>query len=163
MDISWLTGGHVLQLLRTLAPVGVRDVDPALWMLRLEALRLVNRPAQFDEAAIDYCVTYEVSPPSWERAKCRVRVSGETLSTSGPATSTVPATEASTSFMESTISDNTPLTATAQLEPSGQLSRDISETLRLMTTEIGAATVITVACPKLIRLDFMAAGHLPNP
>src|SRR6218665_3102287 len=98
MDISWLTGGHVLQLLRTLAPVGVRDVDPALWMLRLEALRLVNRPDQFDETAIDYCVTYEVSPPSWERAKCRVRVSGQGLSTSGPVSSTAPPTEQSTTF-----------------------------------------------------------------
>ena len=49
----------------TFAKTGVRDADPAFWQLRLDALRMTNRPDQFDEAAIDYCVTYEVSPPSW--------------------------------------------------------------------------------------------------
>jgi hypothetical protein len=57
-------------------PTGVRDVDPAFWQVRLDALRMANRPDQFDEAAIDYCVTYEVSPPSWETSPCQVRVSG---------------------------------------------------------------------------------------
>ncbi|MFX8262614.1 hypothetical protein ABTL46_22415, partial [Acinetobacter baumannii] len=72
VDQRWLGGDRFLSQLKELTPVGEHDTDPALWMLRLEALRLVNRPDQFDEAAIDYCVTYEVSPPSWERAKCRV-------------------------------------------------------------------------------------------
>jgi hypothetical protein len=160
VDLRWLSGDQFLLQLRELTPVGLRDVDPSFWMLRLEALRLVNRPDQFDEAAIDYCVTYEVSPPSWERAVCRVRVSGATLSTTGPA-STVLA-EPSTLFLESTIAEQTQLPAAVQLELSGQLSGDIGETLRLMNAEIGSATQIQVACPKLIRLDFMAAGDLLN-
>ena len=77
VDQRWIGGDRFLNQLKEIAPVGERDTDPALWMLRLEALRLSNRPDQFDEAAIDYCVTYEVSPPSWERAKCRVRIGGE--------------------------------------------------------------------------------------
>ncbi len=161
VDLRWLAGDQFLQLLKDRAPVAQRDVDPAVWMLRLEALRIVNRPDQFDEAAIDYCVTYEVSPPSWEKAVCRVRVSGMTLSTSGPTTSTMNASEQPSSFLESTLTENA-MSASAQLELSGQLSGDISETLRLMTAELGAATQIFVACPKLIRLDFMAAGDLLN-
>jgi hypothetical protein len=161
VDLRWLSGDQFLQQLRELTPVGVRDVDPSFWMLRLEALRLVNRPDQFDEAAIDYCVTYEVSPPSWERAVCRVRVSGASLSTTGP-TSTVLGGEPSTLFLESTITEQTQLPAAVQLELSGQLSGDIGETLRLMSAELGAATQIQIACPKLIRLDFMAAGDLLN-
>lgn len=161
VDMRWLSGDAFLQLLSEMAPVGLRDADPMLWMLRLEALRLVNRPDQFDETAIDYCVTYEVSPPSWERSNCRVRVSGASLSTQGPATNISP-TEQSTSFMESQISEAAQGPVSIQLELSGQLSGDISETLRLMTAELGAATVINVNCPKLIRLDFMAAGDLLN-
>jgi hypothetical protein len=161
IDMRWLAGDHLLQLLKELAPVAVRDVDPVLWMLRMEALRLVNRPDQFDETAIDYCVTYEVSPPSWDRAMCRVRVSGTSLSTTGPAT-VAASTEASTSFMESTLTEQTQMMSSVQLELSGQLAGDISETLRLMTAELGAAAIINVACPKLIRLDFMAAGDLLN-
>ncbi len=161
IDMRWLAGDQFLLQLKELAPVGMRDVDPAYWMLRLEALRLVNRPDQFDEAAIDYCVTYEVSPPSWEKAKCRVRVSGNSFSTNGPAHSTL-SPEMSSSFMESTITEQTQLAAGAQLELSGQLSGDISETLKLMSDSLGAASLVTIACPKLIRLDFMAAGDLLN-
>jgi hypothetical protein len=162
VDLRWLAGDQFLQLLKDQAPVAQRDVDPAVWMLRLEALRIVNRPDQFDEAAIDYCVTYEVSPPSWERAVCRVRVSGLTLSTSAPASTTMNPTESPSSFLESTITENAHLSSSVQLELSGQLSGDISETLKLMTSELGAASQIFVACPKLIRLDFMAAGDLLN-
>lgn len=160
VDLRWLSGDHLLRQLRELAPVGVREVDASYWMLRLEALRLVNRPDQFDEAAIDYCVTYEVSPPSWERAACRVRVSGTSLST-GPAPSTI-AAEPSTSFLESTITEQSRMPDAVQLELSGQLSGDISETLQAMSAELGAATLLTIACPRLIRLDFMAAGDLLN-
>ena len=162
VDLRWLAGDQFLQLLKDMAPVAQRDVDPAIWMLRLEALRIVNRPDQFDEAAIDYCVTYEVSPPSWERAVCRVRVSGLTLSTSGPTSSTMQPSESTSSFLESTMTENAHLSNSVQLELSGQLSGDISETLQLMTSELGAAAQIFVACPKLIRLDFMAAGDLLN-
>lgn len=162
LDLRWLAGDHFLQLLKEAAPVGDRGVDPVFWMLRLEVLRLVNRPDQFDEVAIDYCVTYEVSPPSWERASCRVRVSGNSLSTGGPATTTVVSTETSTSFMESTITDQTQLPPSVQLDLSGQLCGDIGETLKLMSDELGAASIVMVACPKLIRLDFMAAGDLLN-
>ena len=70
------SGERLFTVLQDAAPTGVRDADPAFWQLRLDALRMANRPDQFDEAAIDYCVTYEVSPPSWEPARCEVRISG---------------------------------------------------------------------------------------
>ena len=66
LDMRWLGGERLFAVLQDAAPTGVRDADPAYWQLRLDALRMANRPDQFDEAAIDYCVTYEVSPPSWE-------------------------------------------------------------------------------------------------
>ena len=68
--MRWLSGERLFTVLQEAAPTGVRDADPAYWQLRLDALRMTNRPDQFDEAAIDYCVTYEVSPPSWEAARC---------------------------------------------------------------------------------------------
>ncbi|MDL5031457.1 hypothetical protein QRD43_06010 [Pelomonas sp. APW6] len=163
LDIRWLAGDQFLQVLKDMAPVGVRDVDPALWMLRMEALRLVNRPDQFDEAAIDYCVTYEVSPPSWEKAKCLVRISGNSLSTQGPTTTTQQqALDAQSTFLETSLGEQTKLGQAVQLELSGQLHGDISETLNLMSGELGAATLVEVSCPALIRLDFMAAGDLLN-
>ncbi|WP_343623892.1 hypothetical protein [Roseateles puraquae] len=158
IDLRWVGGDRFLNQLKELAPVGERDTDPALWMLRLEALRLANRPDQFDEAAIDYCVTYEVSPPSWERAKCRVRMGGDGTSTHSAAISTMQSVEAQSSFMDTSVIEP----SVAQVELMGQLNGDISDNLRALSTEAGEATVINVSCTKLIRLDFMAAGDLLN-
>ena len=159
VDQRWIAGDRFLNQLKELAPVGERDTDPALWMLRLEALRLTNRPDQFDEAAIDYCVTYEVSPPSWERAKCRVRLGNDGQSTNSPATTTM-SSEAQSSFLDTSLTDG--MQMVAQLELMGQLQGDISETLRRLAVEVGEATLIHISCTKLIRLDFMAAGDLLN-
>ncbi len=159
VDQRWIGGDRFLNQLKELAPVGERDTDPALWMLRLEALRLANRPDQFDEAAIDYCVTYEVSPPSWERAKCRVRIGADGVSTNGPATSTLQS-EAQSTFLDTGVSDAASLAA--HLELMGQLSGDISDNLRGLSAEVGEASLINISCTKLIRLDFMAAGDLLN-
>ena len=161
IDMRWLAAERLLAALQEAAPTGVRDADPAFWMARLEALRLSNRPDQFDETAIDYCVTYEVSPPSWESARCQVRASGAALSTTPPPLSMVG--EASSSFLESGLLDDGP--AGLQLttvELSGQLAGDISNTLRQLDRQLGAATLVQVSCTRLIRVDFIAAGDLLN-
>ncbi len=67
-------GAQVLEdLLRNTTPSGVRDTSQDLWQLRLEHLRITHRPDEFELAALDFCVTYEVSPPSWEKALCEYK------------------------------------------------------------------------------------------
>jgi hypothetical protein len=160
LDMRWMSGERLFTVLLDAAPTGVRDVDPAYWQLRLDALRMTNRPDQFDEAAIDYCVTYEVSPPSWEPAQCQVRISGSERSTSSPPLSVV--SEVSTSFVESQLTEDTNLVQVASVELSGQLVGDIGETVKKMDAELGAAAIVNVSCAKLIRVDFIAAGDLLN-
>ena len=160
LDMRWLGGEKLFALLQETAPTGVRDADPAYWLLRLDALRMTNRPDQFDEAAIDYCVTYEVSPPSWERALCQVRVSGVDQSTQAPSMSVV--SELSTSFMESRLIDEPGLVQVASVELSGQLVGDIGEQLRKIDAQLGLSSVVNVSCTRLIRVDFIAAGDLLN-
>jgi anti-anti-sigma regulatory factor len=53
---------------------GRRDASDALWMLLLEVLRMLARHEEFEEAAIQYCITFEVSPPSWEPPAANLRV-----------------------------------------------------------------------------------------
>jgi len=161
LDMRWLGGEKLFNVLQEAAPTGVRDADPAYWQLRLDALRMTNRPDQFDEAAIDYCVTYEVSPPSWEPALCEVRVSGSQISTTSPPLSVV--SEVSTSFLESRMDQEaTGQVQVAGVELSGQLVGDIGATLKKLEGELGAATIVNVTCSKLIRVDFIAAGDLLN-
>ena len=161
-EMRWLSGSSFINLARELTPVGDRDTDTGWWMLRLELLRVANRPDQFDEAAIDYCVTYEVSPPSWEPPRCRVRLTSGGLSTVSPATTQQgKESESFQGFLESTTMDDAS-SGIAHLELAGQLMGDLTELLNRMNGQVGAMPQVQIACPKLIRLDFIAAGDVLN-
>jgi hypothetical protein len=162
LEMRWMSGERLFTVLQEAAPTGVKDADPAFWLTRLDALRLVNRPDQFDESAIDYCVTYEVSPPSWEPTRCNVRISGSTLSTRQPQPSVL--TEPHTGFVESSLLEdgNGGNAQVATVELSGQLVGDISETLSGINDDVGLASTVSVSCTRLIRVDFIAAGDLLN-
>ena len=166
LSLSWIAGEKLFSVLQDIAPVGVRDADPVYWMLRLEALRLAHRPDQFDEVAIDYCVTFEVSPPSWENARCKAQLSGTAHNTQTLSLSVVG--EATTSFMDtSMISEDeaAPPVAPVQItsvELAGQLSGDLAELLGRLTVQVGNSRVIRITCALLMRVDFVAAGDLLN-
>jgi ABC-type transporter Mla MlaB component len=53
-------------LVRSTIAIGERDASEAPWLLLLALLQLLNREKDFEETAMDYCVTFEVSPPSFE-------------------------------------------------------------------------------------------------
>jgi ABC-type transporter Mla MlaB component len=65
---------HLVAVLRPMLAIGDRGAGEAPWLLLLELLLLMNREKDFEETAMDYCVTFEVSPPSFE-APARAAVS----------------------------------------------------------------------------------------
>ena len=160
LEMHWLNGEHLFSVLQAATPTGVRDADPAYWRLRLDALRMANCPDQFDETAIDYCVTYEVSPPSWERAMCVALIRGSKLSATQPTMSLIG--EVSTSFVESKSVEDPASVQIASVELSGQLVGDIAPVLKKLDADIKSAALVNVTCSKLIRVDFIAAGDLLN-
>jgi hypothetical protein len=160
LEMHWLSGEKLFTVLQDASPTGVRDADPAFWRLRLDALRMANRPDQFDETAIDYCVTYEVSPPSWERAACVALIRGSKVSATPPSMSLIGAV--STSFVESLTPDEPVSVQVAAVELSGQLIGDIASTLKKLNAGIKGAELIKLTCSNLIRVDFVAAGALLN-
>lgn len=60
---------HLVAVLRPMLAIGNRDAGEAPWLLLLELLLLTNREKDFEETAMDYCVTFEVSPPSFDAPK----------------------------------------------------------------------------------------------
>lgn len=158
LRMRWLSADSLFNALQEAAPVGVRDADPAFWLARLEALRLANRPDQFDEVAIDYCVTYEVSPPSWETSRCLARLGESGLNTLTAALSIVG--DAVTSLLADPAGVQ-PIPVTT-LELSGQLAGDIAPVLQGLDDKLGGARIVRVSCALLIRVDFVAAGDLLN-
>jgi ABC-type transporter Mla MlaB component len=57
---------HLVGVLRPMLAIGEGTASQAPWLLLLELLLLLNREKDFEETAMDYCVTFEVSPPSFE-------------------------------------------------------------------------------------------------
>ena len=160
LEMAWIGSDHLHSVLADSAPTGARDADPAYWMLRLEMLRLTNRPDQFDEVAIDYCVTYEMSPPSWEPATCKVKLKDDGVTTQSVSLSRI--SEITTSFVESQIMNEPAMVQVAALELSGQLVGDISDTLTKLDGQLGASVMLDIDCENLLRVDFIAAGDLLN-
>lgn len=158
--LVWSGLPNLMGVLNRHAATGQRDADPAYWMLRLTLLRLSNRPVEFDEAAIDYCITYERSPPSWEPALCTVREGNDAISPHSRTLSRV--SGVSTSFVESVTHRDADYVQVAMLTLSGQLAGDIGATLQRLDEQLGASVALDIDCEHLLRVDFIAAGDLLN-
>jgi anti-anti-sigma regulatory factor len=62
-----LTGeARLVQLLEEACQPGKSETDNAVWTLLLDVYRILDLKDKFEEAAVNYAVTFEVSPPSWE-------------------------------------------------------------------------------------------------
>jgi anti-anti-sigma regulatory factor len=60
----YLTGeDRILKLLRDEAKPGDASIDSAVWLLLLDLYQMLGLQAEFEEAAVDYAVTFEVQPP----------------------------------------------------------------------------------------------------
>jgi len=88
-ELTLVGAATLADVLARMVESGRRDPSDALWMLLLEVLRMLNRQEAFEEAAIQYCITFEVSPPSWEppaaSLKVAAAVSGTAASIEGTA------------------------------------------------------------------------------
>ena len=153
------------QALADAAPSGDRSVDPTWWKLRMEALRLMHRPDEFELAALDYCVTYEVSPPSWEIPRCHFRAVHGDRQEGG---STLAASVMDGTWSESLGPSTQPATTTRPApsgppaELAGTVLGDASELLERIGDRLADMDTLVVSCARLVRMDFAAAGTLLN-
>ncbi len=154
-------------LLQKLTPSGDAQTPQDAWRLRLEALRIMHRPDEFELAALDFCVTYEVSPPAWENGRCQFKA----LDADGVqrASNTIIGEASMDSALsslgglhESEIGNSAHMAHTASLELAGHIQGDASAALEKIESRTLGADVMVISCTKLIRVDFSAAGTLLN-
>ena len=144
---------QLIRRLRALTPSGDRSINQDCWGVRLNALRAMHLQDEFELAALDYCVTYEVSPPAWIDARCQFENVGTAASGAGSwnADPAGPTTES----MEGRVD------STQTLVLSGSVVGDATQALAsLEGTSPGSH--LTVSCAALIRVDFSAAGNILN-
>ncbi|OYQ39099.1 hypothetical protein CHU94_16970 [Rhodoferax sp. TH121] len=141
--------------LRAITPSGDRTVDPAWWAVRLNALRTMQMLDEFELVALDYCVTYEVSPPAWEPARCHYE-SAEVAAMGGGIS---PAVHESAATVPMGLMDSVSVSG---LELRGDVLGDATQALAGLDAAREDGGRIVVSCRNLIRVDFSAAGSILN-
>ena len=64
---------RLLEIVAARTPNGDKTVNQGWWRLHMLLLRLMHKPDDFEIVALDFCVTYELSPPQWEKALCNFK------------------------------------------------------------------------------------------
>ena len=144
-------GAERLQaLLQAHTQSGDRGGSPEWWRLRMALLRCMGLGDEFELVALDYCVTYEVSPPAWQVPRCGYLdaaegdgVSADLLAAHPPA-----------------APDAAPAPATVGL--SGHIEGDADAFLQNLESLAKPGQPLVVPCDRLIRIDFSAAGSVLN-
>jgi anti-anti-sigma regulatory factor len=168
VELCFLGATRLRELLKEVTPSGRRDVEQLWWELRMGALRVMNRPDEFELTALDFCVTYEVSPPGWERPRCHFQaLSGG-----------VPDPDEGSSVLSDVVMEQVPsgfsggdsgvdgpsseFNQLGLVELSGEIRGDPQATLEDLERRLQGADVLIISCRNLIRVDFSAAGTLLN-
>lgn len=160
------TGVESLQLLlREKTPPGDGQVALCWWRLRLNLMRLMAQQDEFELAALDYCVTYEVSPPPWRTPQCEhvfERVSLSEMNATGvmPLESGLPNPTTAVQPFPALSAELDALSG-SELELSGEIIGDATGVLGRYESGTGKGCLV-ISCARLIRVDFSAAGSLLN-
>jgi ABC-type transporter Mla MlaB component len=165
VSLRFIGAEHLNQWLIAAAPLGDKTVDPMWWRLRMALLRIMYHADDFELAALNYCITYEVSPPAWEKPRCDFR----SLAPDGGylADQAIIGESFHSSFI-SQLSDfqssvrDAPVMHCVSVELAGQILTDASATLDKLDAKIVGAEQVVISCARLIRIDFSAAGTLLN-
>ena len=136
-----MTGAdRLVQAVQARTPSGNRSVDPTWWAVRLDVLRALHLQDAFEMVALDYCVTYEDVPPSWQDAQCTLQ-------------------GAVTQIADAPSVDAAPV---HKLVLRGQVTGDASQALAVFEGQAHVKGRIVVDCYGLLRVDFPAAGSILN-
>jgi anti-anti-sigma regulatory factor len=154
------------RVLRAATPAGNKSVNPACWRLRMDALRVMGLQDDFELVALEYCVTFEVSPPAWQDVRCKyandfagdAEADGTGGSSSGDE-DTAPEPLDSQSHTMPMGYDSAP---DAVVELVGEILGEATDALSRLETARQGAERLVVSCANLIRVDFSAAGSILN-
>lgn len=164
--LRFVGASALCDLLKKLTPSGRRDVEQLWWELRMAVLRVMNKPQEFELIALDFCVTYEVSPPDWEEPVCRFQALSDPDAAGG-----------NPSVLGELVLEHTPASPAHDLgtpglasdpnnlglvELSGEIRGEPEGTLAALDQRLDGSDVLIISCRNLIRVDFSAAGALLN-
>lgn len=169
------------KLLRVATVAGNSELPREWWLLRLDMLRLARNEDEFELVALDYCITYEMSPPAWAPSLSEVQwvqapvaaavhvdtdhepltMGEELLTTLAGALTTSTGPWKSTTFDLADAADE-PAPRFGLAELAGELLGDATQALEQLAQARGQHKKLVIDCRSLVRVDFQAAGNLLN-
>ncbi|QNK71229.1 STAS domain-containing protein [Variovorax sp. PAMC26660] len=152
VQLRFMGTAQLLAVLSEAAPNNDRGTNDIWWQLHLAALRMMHLPDDFELVALNYCITYEVSPPSWQDPK------GEYTSLAAP-----PASRHSSVWSLLSVggdSDSFPSTDSAFAALAGDLRGDSLSCWQRLDNDLRHTTAPVISCAALVRMDLVAAGTL---
>ena len=158
---------HLERALRSCTPSGDRTASAVPWRLRMDALRVMQLQDEFELVALDFCVTYEVSPPSWQDARCHFY--SESPDTSGAQAVDNEVTEVAEladpepqDFQSMTVPMGFEAIPATVVELSGEILGEATDALARLEEARQGGDRLVISCANLIRVDFSAAGSILN-
>lgn len=134
VKVSLLNGGQLATMLTGQIHTGRAEGQNG-WLLMLELLQHSGDLEHFENLAVDYAVTFEESPPSWDPR--------------------LPAESAAAAAEEAGPSGD-------KVVLEGELTGANNESIRKLAAFAADKQVVEVDCSQLRRLDFVSAGTLFN-
>ncbi|MBL8386358.1 MAG: STAS domain-containing protein [Burkholderiales bacterium] len=129
----------LIALIAAKTEVGRAEVPETFWLLLLDLYQACGRQAEFEETALSYCITYEVSPPSWVDAP-RAAAAGAASAPGAPE----------------------PDPAADAFYIRGEVEGSSESAFKGLTEFAAEREVVVIDVYHLKRLDFIAAGALLN-
>jgi ABC-type transporter Mla MlaB component len=139
---------RLIGVLAEATPLTDRSTDLAWWQLYLAVLRVMHLGEDFELVALNYCITYEVSPPAWEEP------AGQYASLDPPRHSR----PGGLRIIDEAPADDLPQARHARL--SGELVGDGAGLWQRLDAELAEAQAPAISCAALVRADFAGVGAL---
>jgi len=159
--------GVLEEHLKSWTPSGDKNVEPFWWKLRLDALRILRLQDEFELAALEFCITYEVSPPPWQEALCELIPESPSSALMMESAHGVLGSASTGYFADSSHSSSTTIMgfdgiAATQVELYGEVLGDAVGVLDKLQAGLAESNRLVISCARLIRVDFSAAGSILN-
>jgi ABC-type transporter Mla MlaB component len=138
LDLTLVGADELADKIRQILQVGRRDETAAPWLLLLEILHLLNLEQAYEDASIDYSITFEVSPPPFVAPHAKIITAAEDNS------------------------QNLNIGGGSSLLMPVLIEGRTEELLTKIQTNALAHSPAIMDCSRLVRVDFSAAGELLN-
>lgn len=156
-----LIGARTLQrVLAAATPSMQKTVPVAIWLLRLEVLRLLGKHEDYDNVALEYTLTYEMSPPAWSSATAAVSLADSAADSNELQLMPLTGVDAPTSQGPTTREGDSGFRSKG-----GELIGEVTGGDHVVNDSMRKAAMndpVVVSCALLKRIDFASAGMLLN-